>query len=113
VSGRITSMLPLPRATRGLSVVIAEKLLFSEVTESCGVGPLLVLELELEELLDGALLPQAATTSAALAAMAVAAAAFVTECKKTTSLMGGTCPIAGPCRAHDRSPLGQNLLWKP
>ncbi len=36
-------------------------------------------------------LPQAATTSAALAAIAATAADFVTECKKTTSLMGGTC----------------------
>ncbi|HUZ27166.1 MAG TPA: hypothetical protein VMV07_25735 [Streptosporangiaceae bacterium] len=50
--------------------------------------------------MDELLLPQAATTSAALAAMAAAAADFVTECKKTTSLMGGTIRIYGRCRAR-------------
>jgi hypothetical protein len=70
-----------------LSVVIAEKLLLRSVTEICGTG---ALEPELpEEPPDELLLPQAATTSAALAAMAAVAAVFVTEYKKTTSLMGG------------------------
>ncbi|HEY1641448.1 MAG TPA: hypothetical protein VGG35_12220, partial [Streptosporangiaceae bacterium] len=75
------------------SVVIAEKLLLRSVTEICGTG---ALEPELpEEPPDGLLLPQAATTRAALAAMAAVAAVFVTECKKTTSLMGGTIQITG------------------
>jgi len=78
---------------------MAEKLLLSELTEIDGTAAagelepppaLLVLELLL----------QPAMTSAALAAMAAAAADFVTECKKTTSLMGGTIRIRGRCRAR-------------
>jgi hypothetical protein len=46
------------------------------------------------------LLPQAATNSAALLAMAVAATALVTERKKTTSFLGGT-------------PIGMGLLRRP
>ena len=68
---------------------MAEKLLLSALTLSCGT--LVAPELELLPLeLDGALLPQAASTSAALAATAAAAAVFVTEIKETTSLIGGT-----------------------
>jgi hypothetical protein len=94
-----------------LSFVIAEKSLVSEVAEICGTGA----ELEPEPPdPEDALLPQAATTSAALAAMAAAAAVFVTECKKTTSLMGGTIsdhrPLPSPAY---RSPLGRTLLGKP
>ncbi|HEX5288705.1 MAG TPA: hypothetical protein VFX25_07530 [Streptosporangiaceae bacterium] len=83
---------------------MAEKLLLSAVTLSCGtfVEP----EPEPPPLeLEGALLPQAASTSAALAATAAAAAVFVTEIKETTSLIGGT--YAGIRRRgmpHDRSP---------
>ena len=94
-------MLPLPREARGLSVVMAEKLLLSELTEICGTGaelepPPPELGVELLEL------PHAASASAALAARATPAADLVTECKKTTSLTGGTCrdmPDPGPCRA--------------
>ena len=102
MSGRMTATLPLPRAARGLSVVMAEKELLSELTEICGTGA----ELEPPPLEpDGVLLlelPHAASASAALAAIATPAADFVTECKKTTSLTGGTCrdmPDADPCRA--------------
>jgi hypothetical protein len=68
------------------------------------------------------LLPQAATTSAALATMAAAAAVFVTECKKTTSLMGGTFGTTGhwpiPPRRTAQCVSGQdaagpNCLRKP
>jgi hypothetical protein len=61
-------------------------------------------ELELLPLLEVPLLPQAASTSAALAAIAAAAAVFVTEIKKTTSLMGGTYAELRRCdMPHDRS----------
>jgi hypothetical protein len=67
---------------------MAEKLLLSDEIDSCGTE---VLALELEPpLAEVPLLPQAATTRAALAAIAATAAVFVTECKKTTSLIGGT-----------------------
>jgi hypothetical protein len=73
---------------------MAEKLLLNCETDSCGTG---ALEFPPPpEELDGLLLPQAATTRDALAAMAIAAADFVTECKKTTSLTGGTYRIAYP-----------------
>jgi hypothetical protein len=76
---------------------MAENELLSELTDSCGTGPEVPeppdLGVELVEL------PQAASASAALAAIATPAADFVTECKKTTSLTGGTCrdmPDRGP-----------------
>ncbi|HMH92467.1 MAG TPA: hypothetical protein VK586_15450 [Streptosporangiaceae bacterium] len=83
---------------------MAEKLLLSAVTLSCGT--FFAGELELLPLLpEGALLPQAASTSAALAATAAAAAVFVTEIKKTTSLIGGTyAELRRRGAPHDRSP---------
>ena len=88
VSGRITAMLPLPLATRGLSVAMAENVLLIWLSDSCGTDD--ALELLAEELL-GELLPQAAMTRAALPATAVSATFLVTECKGTTSLWAGTC----------------------
>jgi hypothetical protein len=87
VSGRITAMLPLPLATRGLSVAMAENVLLIWLSDSCGTA---ALELPPAELL-GELLPQAAMTRAALPATAVSATFLVTECKGTTSLWAGTC----------------------
>jgi hypothetical protein len=89
---------------------MAEKLLLSAVIDSFGTE-LLVPAVELLLLPEVPLLPQAATTRAALAAIAANAAVFVTECKKTTSLIGGThaehrwrsCRPAG-------SHYGRNLL---
>ncbi|HEY3977438.1 MAG TPA: hypothetical protein VGM79_09215 [Streptosporangiaceae bacterium] len=69
---------------------MAEKLLLSELTLSCGTFVAPELELLPPLLEDVPLLPQAASTSAALAATAAAAAVFVTEIKETTSLIGGT-----------------------
>jgi len=71
-----------------LSVAIAEKLLLSWETDTCGTEPeLLELELELEEL---PLLPQAASIRAALPATAVSPTLLVTEDNETTSLVSGT-----------------------
>jgi hypothetical protein len=69
---------------------MAEKLLLRLVTLSCGTFFAPELEPLPLLLLEPPLLPQAASTSAALAATAAAAAVFVTEIKKTTSLIGGT-----------------------
>jgi hypothetical protein len=88
---------------------MAEKLLLSAVIDSFGTE-LLVPAVELL-LLEVPLLPQAAATKAALAAIAANAAVFVTECKKTTSLIGGT--HAERCRRGCRptgSRYGRNLL---
>jgi hypothetical protein len=74
---------------------MAEKVLLKEETDSCGTGALEFPPPPPDEL-DGLLLPHAAMTRLALAAIATAAADFVTECKKTTSLTGGTYRIAGP-----------------
>jgi hypothetical protein len=79
-------------------VDIAEKLLFSEDTDSCGTGPPLEPDPPPDD--DGELLPQAATTRAALAAIATAAADFVTERKITTSLIGGPTSDHRPHRAR-------------
>ncbi|MDQ2874252.1 MAG: hypothetical protein M3Y33_05340 [Actinomycetota bacterium] len=82
---------------------MAEKLLLSAVMLSCGTFFAPELEL-LPPLPEVPLLPQAASTSAALAATAAAAAVFVTEIKKTTSLLGGTFAELRRCgMPHDRS----------
>jgi hypothetical protein len=87
---------------------MAEKELFSELTDSCGTGPA-ELEPEPEDELDVPLLPQAARTRAALATIAAAAAVFVTECNKTTSLMDGTWPMDGTCRNRPQPPTVTGL----
>jgi hypothetical protein len=82
---------------------MAEKVLLSDATDSCGTAADLVVAVD-EELADVPLLPQAATTSAALAATAAAATVLVTGSKKTTSLLGGNVRVTGRCRTpHDRS----------
>ena len=79
MSGRITATLPLPLAASGLSFVIALKELLISLRLSCGTEPP-ELPGELLLLLDEPpLLPQAATTRAALAATAVSPTRFVTE----------------------------------
>ena len=84
----MTPTLPLPLAASGFSAAIAEKSRVNELVEIDGVGtePPVLPELGLVPLL-----PQAATTSAALTATAVRPTLLVTEYKETTSLEGGTC----------------------
>ena len=72
---------------------MAEKSSVNDVELSCGTVP------PLDELVGlGELLPQAATSSAALLAMARVAIALETERKKTTSSVGGQPLCTGPCR---------------
>jgi hypothetical protein len=81
-------------AASGLSVVIAENVLLSELSEIVGVVP----EFELEPEEDGVLLlllPQAAITRAAEPATAVSMALLVTEYTGTPSLVSGTCQEIG------------------
>ena len=85
----MTPTLPLPAEASGFSVAIAEKSRVNDVADTVGVVDELLLELELPELLLGELLPQAARISAVLPASAVSAAPLVTECKLTTSFVGG------------------------
>jgi hypothetical protein len=58
-----------------------------ELVEIDGTGP----ELELPELPEDELLPQAAMTRAALPANAVRPTLLVSEFNETTSRVGGTC----------------------
>lgn len=91
VSGRITATLPLPRAASGLSVAMADRLLFSWLSESWGTGA----ELLPDEPDEPPLLPQAAMIRAALPTQAVSATLRVTECKGTHLTVAETCP--GSC----------------
>ncbi len=75
MSGRITATLPLPREASGFSADMAEKSRVNEVAETIGT---LALELELE-LEDGVLLlPHAVMARAALTAIDIKTAFFLT-----------------------------------
>jgi hypothetical protein len=82
---------------------MADRLLFSWLSESWGTGAALLLD----ELLDEPpLLPQAAMSSAALPAQAVSATLRVTECKGTHLTVAETCrgPAGAGSTAVGREP---------
>jgi len=94
---------------------MAEKLLLSELTDSCGHGarrrrPSSSSRPRGSE---GELLPQGAEHQRRAGEHRRGGAVFVTECKKTTSLTGGTCqyiPDRWTCRARLAVAAGPGLL---